>query len=86
MAIIFKVVLPNDQIDLHVDWLDGWCISIVSVWWYFFATPQNLSSNWRVISPMLEELSGEPQIGLGVHIADGGLRLQNICCIHQIPS
>lgn len=57
--------------------LIGWMVGAFLLFQYggIFATPQNLSSNWRVISPMLEELSGEPQIGLGVHIADGGLRI-----------
>ena len=57
--------------------LIGWIIGAFLLFQYggIFATPQSLSSNWRVISPMLEELSGEPQIGLGVHIADGGLRI-----------
>ena len=57
--------------------LIGWIIGAFLLTQYggIFVEPQKLSSNWRVISPMLEELSGEPQIGLGVHIADGALRI-----------
>jgi lysophospholipase L1-like esterase len=57
--------------------LIGWLIGalLLSQYGGIFATPQNVSSNWRVISPMLEELSGEPQIGLGIHVADGALRI-----------
>ncbi len=51
-------------------------VGVVHLWGGVFIAPQPLSASWNVRSPATDELAGIPQIGQGIAISNGRLRIR----------